>query len=93
MSGRKHVQAGGRLKRGKGFGHGRGGGPAGTLDAVRGVNPEVPADWAADRTRPLCPYPTVARYRGRGDVEQAGNWSCRRSGGSHHDRRDNHHGD
>jgi feruloyl esterase len=41
-----------------------------------GVNAEVPVDWAADRTRPLCPYPTVARYSGRGDVEMAANWAC-----------------
>ena len=41
-----------------------------------GVNPEVPGSWAADRTRPLCPYPNVARYLGRGDVEQASSWAC-----------------
>ncbi|GAB3168105.1 hypothetical protein GCM10027059_30190 [Myceligenerans halotolerans] len=35
-----------------------------------GVNPEVPADWAPDRTRPLCPYPSVARYV-RGNPETA----------------------
>lgn len=46
-----------------------------------GVNPEVPADWAPDRTRPLCPYPSVARYVG-GDPETAGSFSCAaRSGG------------
>ena len=44
---------------------------------VGGVNAEVPATWAADRTRPLCPYPAVARYRGDGDVEQAGSYRCR----------------
>ncbi|HEY0858040.1 MAG TPA: tannase/feruloyl esterase family alpha/beta hydrolase [Albitalea sp.] len=43
-----------------------------------GVNPEVPAAWAPDRTRPLCPYPSVARYKGSGDVERAENWACRR---------------
>jgi feruloyl esterase len=43
-----------------------------------GVNGEVPAGWAPDRTRPLCPYPTVARYDGSGDVERAENWSCSR---------------
>ena len=41
-----------------------------------GMNPEVPADWAPDRTRPLCPYPSTARYKGRGDAEQAGSWVC-----------------
>jgi Tannase and feruloyl esterase len=29
------------------------------------------------RTRPLCPYPQVARYRGQGDIEKAGNFQCR----------------
>jgi hypothetical protein len=42
-----------------------------------GANAEVPATWAADRTRPLCPYPAVARYTGQGDVERAENWTCR----------------
>ena len=46
-----------------------------------GVNPEVPADWASDRTRPLCPYPSTARYVGRGDVEKASSWVCREGGG------------
>ncbi|WP_427912283.1 tannase/feruloyl esterase family alpha/beta hydrolase [Ramlibacter sp. MMS24-I3-19] len=40
-----------------------------------GVNAEVPADWAPNRSRPLCPYPMVARYVG-GDVEQASSFSC-----------------
>ncbi|MBO9513006.1 MAG: tannase/feruloyl esterase family alpha/beta hydrolase [Variovorax sp.] len=42
-----------------------------------GVNSELPADWAADRTRPLCPYPQVARYNGSGDVERAQSFSCK----------------
>ena len=42
-----------------------------------GANPEVPATWAPDRTRPLCPYPEIARYRGFGDVELASSYSCR----------------
>jgi len=41
-----------------------------------GENAEVPGDWAADRTRPLCPYPKVARYVGSGDVEDAASFSC-----------------
>jgi feruloyl esterase len=43
---------------------------------VGGVNAEVPAGWAADRTRPLCPYPSIAEYRG-GDVERAASFVCR----------------
>jgi pimeloyl-ACP methyl ester carboxylesterase len=40
-----------------------------------GVNAELPADWSANRTRPLCPYPQVARYRS-GDKEQASSFAC-----------------
>jgi len=40
-----------------------------------GTNAELPASWAADRTRPLCPYPAIARYQG-GDVEQAASFRC-----------------
>jgi Tannase and feruloyl esterase len=49
-----------------------------------GVNAEVPADWSPSRTRPLCPYPTVARYNGHGDIEAAGSFSCRSSEHDHH---------
>jgi feruloyl esterase len=38
-------------------------------------NSEVPAQWGAGRTRPLCPYPKVARYKG-GDVNSAASFSC-----------------
>jgi len=31
----------------------------------------------ADRTRPLCPYPQVAVYRGTGSTEEAANFACR----------------
>lgn len=31
--------------------------------------------WAPDRTRPLCPWPKVARYKGSGDIERAGSFS------------------
>ena len=41
-----------------------------------GVNPEVPAGWAADRTRPLCAYPRTARYHG-GDPERAESFVCK----------------
>jgi feruloyl esterase len=40
-------------------------------------NPEVPAAWASDRTRPLCPYPKVAHYRGTGNIERAESFECR----------------
>ncbi len=41
-----------------------------------GVNAELPADWSATRTRPLCPYPKVAKYSGAGDKESAASFSC-----------------
>lgn len=40
-----------------------------------GVNSDVPGDWSAGRTRPLCPYPFIARYRS-GDKEVASSFAC-----------------
>jgi pimeloyl-ACP methyl ester carboxylesterase len=42
-----------------------------------GANTDVPKEWSPTRTRPLCPYPKVARYNGSGDIEDAGNFSCK----------------
>jgi feruloyl esterase len=28
------------------------------------------------RTRPLCPYPQIARYTGTGDIDRAENFAC-----------------
>lgn len=33
-------------------------------------------DGKEDRTRPLCPYPQVAVYQGRGSVDDAANFDC-----------------
>lgn len=41
-----------------------------------GVNADLPAGWSAQRSRPLCPYPQVARYTGSGDVESAASFRC-----------------
>ncbi|CAN7169417.1 tannase/feruloyl esterase family alpha/beta hydrolase [Acidovorax sp. LjRoot129] len=41
------------------------------------VNNELPASWSANRSRPLCMYPKVARYNGTGDVESASSFSCK----------------
>jgi feruloyl esterase len=30
-----------------------------------------------DRTRPLCPYPQVARYKGAGSIDDAANFTCK----------------
>ena len=42
-----------------------------------GVNADLPTDWAAKRSRPLCPYPQVARYSGAGSLEVAASFSCK----------------
>ncbi|MCW5636105.1 MAG: tannase/feruloyl esterase family alpha/beta hydrolase [Rubrivivax sp.] len=56
-----------------------------------GVNAELPAGWAANRTRPLCPYPSVARYKGHGSLESASSFVCDERGGRD-DHDDHHHG-
>ena len=43
-----------------------------------GANADVPAGWSASRTRPLCPYPKVARLKaGATDLEAASSFECR----------------
>ncbi|TAG26056.1 MAG: tannase/feruloyl esterase family alpha/beta hydrolase [Burkholderiales bacterium] len=42
-----------------------------------GANPELPKDWSATRTRPLCPYPSKATYNGSGNMEDAASFSCK----------------
>lgn len=41
-----------------------------------GANTDVPSNWAANRSRPLCPFPKVARYKGSGSLSDAANFSC-----------------
>ena len=36
-----------------------------------------PLGEGAERTRPLCPYPQVARYNGTGSTDDAANFQCR----------------
>jgi hypothetical protein len=43
------------------------------LEASAGPN----TPWRG-RTRPLCPYPTVARYTGKGDIERSESFICAR---------------
>ena len=43
--------------------------------SVRADNKELPPDWSKTRTRPLCPWPKVARYIG-GDIETAASFAC-----------------
>ena len=46
---------------------------------------DAPATRTILLTRPLCPYPQVARYRGSGDPNDASSFTCNRGG---HDRED-----
>ena len=41
-----------------------------------GAGAKLYSSRAANRTRPLCPYPKVARYNGSGSIDVAGNFSC-----------------
>jgi feruloyl esterase len=69
-----------------GMGHCRGGNGPDTFDTIgtlekwreKGVTPATIA--ATNRnsglSRPLCPYPQYAKYKGTGDLKDAANWSC-----------------
>jgi feruloyl esterase len=69
-----------------GMGHCRGGDGPDTFDTIgtlekwreKGVTPVTIA--ATNRnsglSRPLCPYPQYAKYKGTGDLKDAANWSC-----------------
>ena len=41
-----------------------------------------------ERTRPLCMYPKVAVYKGRGSTDDAANFSCRTPKGGKHGKHD-----
>ncbi len=41
-----------------------------------GANGDVPATWSPSRSRPLCPYPQLARYNGSGSLEIASSFTC-----------------
>lgn len=47
-------------------------------DNPAGANPDVPTGWSAVRTRPLCPFPEVAVYKGSGSMEDAASFACQR---------------
>ncbi|WP_158816345.1 tannase/feruloyl esterase family alpha/beta hydrolase [Methylocapsa sp. S129] len=46
------------------------------IATVSAGNKEIPVDWSPERTRPLCPWPKVARYIG-GDKEKVDSFACR----------------
>jgi feruloyl esterase len=74
-----------RLFMAPGMGH-CGGGPGvnsfdsiGTLEkwVEKGVAPDTMMGIGRDMTRPLCPYPQAAEYKGTGDIKDASNWACK----------------
>ena len=73
-----------------GMGHCRGGEGPNTFDLVSALeqwveNGRAPdrivashsREGRVDRTRPLCPYPQVASYDGRGSIDDAASFACR----------------
>jgi tannase/feruloyl esterase len=73
-----------------GMGHCRGGEGPNVFDVVTALEQWVEQKKApdqiiashttngtVDRTRPLCPYPQVAKYSGSGSLDDAANFSCR----------------
>lgn len=47
------------------------------IDASYVAGENYGKDVKPTRTRPLCPYPQVARYNGSGSIDEAGNFRCR----------------
>jgi feruloyl esterase len=73
-----------------GMGHCRGGEGPNTFDTVTTLEQWVEQKKAPDqilashrtngkidRTRPLCPYPQVATYKGNGSIDDAANFKCK----------------
>ena len=75
-----------RLFMAPGMGHCGGGPGVNTFDSIgtlekwveHGVAPATMMGIGArGMTRPLCPYPQYADYKGSGDLKDAANWSCK----------------
>jgi feruloyl esterase len=74
-----------RLFMAPGMGHCGGGPGVNTFDSIGTLEKWVEKGIAPDSmlgtgtqglTRPLCPYPQSAEYKGRGDLKDAANWAC-----------------
>ncbi len=92
LGGRDKVHDSYRLFMAPGMGHCGGGEGPNTFDMVTALERWVEAGMAPeqimatitrptavlDRSRPLCPYPTVAVYKGTGSTDDAANFACRR---------------
>jgi feruloyl esterase len=90
LGGADKVRDSYRLFMAPGMGHCGGGEGPNTFDMVsaleRWVEQGQPPDQivashatngVVDRTRPLCPYPQVAVYKGTGSIDDAANFTCR----------------
>jgi feruloyl esterase len=90
MGGKKRTRKFARLFLAPGMQHCAGGPGPNVFDAIGALETWVeqgraPAqlvathatDGVVDRTRPLCPYPEVAHWNGRGDVDDAASFTCR----------------
>ncbi len=90
LGGASRVQGSYRLFMAPGMAHCVGGGGPDTFDMVTALEQWVEQGKApdqiiashstrgvVDRTRPLCPYPQVATYKGSGSAEEAASFVCR----------------
>jgi feruloyl esterase len=90
MGGARQVQNSYRLFMVPGMGHCGGGDGTSTFDMLSAleqwvekgsapdrINASHMTSGTVDRTRPLCPYPQVAAYKGTGDTNDAANFACR----------------
>jgi feruloyl esterase len=75
-----------RLFMAPGMGHCGGGPGVNTFDSIgtlekwveKGIAPAtILGTGAQGMSRPLCPYPQAAEYKGSGDLKDASNWSCK----------------
>jgi feruloyl esterase len=75
-----------RLFMAPGMGHCGGGPGVNTFDSIgtlekwveKGIAPDTMMGTGAQgMTRPLCPYPQYAEYKGSGDLKNASNWACK----------------
>ena len=75
-----------RLFMAPGMGHCGGGAGVNTFDSIgtlekwveKGIAPDtILGTGAQGMTRPLCPYPQYAEYKGSGDLKDGSNWACK----------------
>jgi feruloyl esterase len=75
-----------RLFMAPGMGHCGGGAGVNTFDSIgtlekwveKGIAPDtILGTGAQGMTRPLCPYPQFAEYKGSGDLKDGSNWACK----------------